>query len=1200
MSGELSNTNGSNGSNVLSGGGVKEPRTEEQAERVLAARPLTLEYRPSVSIGAPGMLDGGDGGRFDDLWAHLRDVEWMLSHPDVIIPYGMYLSAISTVKFKVKAGKEEHAAEAHDILTRLWTQHFKHLQRRCDYGWIGFEVDYDVERGWIDFASLIDLFPLDCFALSVRGEYRGFRLKGSTGSIVGANLSAGVVDLWGPGKWPSKGLWLTHDRRWNRFYGRSQLHGAWRPWRRLAGRDMAEDVIDGAVYRRAYQGPTIRYPETAFRRLGGGELDLEAARNEALLMSQNLKAGGSLALPNTRDANGNYLWEVEWTDSNLTNLDALLSYEDNLQKQISRGVGVPPELFEASQTGSGYSGRIIPLQGFYDGQTQNARDLVRQLVEQVVEPILRWNHGDDAWCEAEVEVTLPKILSGEQPEQAQGAPPMPAGMPPGGAPPEGQEQAAPPGEEQGDDLGPLADLLPDGGEETGAQLSLSDDGEWTLSDGEGEGGWELAAATPRRYEMREVKSGAHKGKLAHYDTHEKKFKPVGWRPGQAQIEGGIAGHAAQLRQQQEAPAPQAPPAQQAAPPPAPAPQAKQYQPPPVPKQPKAPKQPTQGPQTAPQFVAPAPPQPAAPALPRQGRSGAEVRQYLAQKGQAPPAQPPAAEKPKKPKQVVKIPQQHAEAFRKTRDAASRDVAQPSHPLNPARGMREKLVTAKIPGGGRVKTLRSTPENPLSHADHNAMSEMHARAAAVLRYAGREQEANDQAHAAQYHEQQAGKAAKAGRRDVLPQAQPQQRPRQVSPPQRQQQRPALNERLRPFLETPPATPSERRRGGRRTLSLAYELGPDDEGRTHGDPEATLDAVVPAVRKLCREARTALLSALTHAPKEQALAVTSRWSDEWQPRMAEAFAYAGLAASLEGMASLAGLLEADDSSPLTEPTDWIEYETADDLPLVRNAVERLAGMDLLSLPSFLAARQKAQAAGAVAAHAQADAVLGRVRTALSHAVGKGGTLEAFRRDVAGSLEGTALSPSDVETIFRTNVMAAYSDGQEQLLSEPDVGELFPYVLYSATHDSRTRPDHLAMEKHGIGGGPVYRRDDPVFQMFRPPWGHNCRCTWTPLSVASAARHGVKEAIDWDRFGRPPARPEWVPMPPFRPDATIAALRGVTLSAAEDEGVVDLVMRLVEGGDPSEGYEMAATARSRPVERAKEASLSLADLLEGIADE
>lgn len=113
----------------------------------------------------------------------------------------------------------------------------------------------------------------------------------------------------------------------------------------------------------------------------------------------------------------------------------------------------------------------------------------------------------------------------------------------------------------------------------------------------------------------------------------------------------------------------------------------------------------------------------------------------------------------------------------------------------------------------------------------------------------------------------------------------------------------------------------------------------------------------------------------------------------------------------------------------------------------------------------------------------------------------------------VEGSPLSPSHLENIFRTNTMSAYSRAQYDVATaHPMVMDAFPYVKRSATRDARVRPEHWALESLGLNGTSVYRVDDPVWQKFRAPWSYNCRCRDTYLSVDQAAKAGVEEAKSW----------------------------------------------------------------------------------------
>lgn len=170
------------------------------------------------------------------------------------------------------------------------------------------------------------------------------------------------------------------------------------------------------------------------------------------------------------------------------------------------------------------------------------------------------------------------------------------------------------------------------------------------------------------------------------------------------------------------------------------------------------------------------------------------------------------------------------------------------------------------------------------------------------------------------------------------------------------------------------------------------------------------------------------------------------------------------------------------------------------------------------------------GFTVAKAASTDVVRRVRVALAENLEKGHSLGQFRETIAEALEPSLLSDSQVESIYRTQLGRAYSAGQQAALNHPLVRDEFPYLLYSATHDARVRPEHLMMERLGLNGTAVYRADDPVILRFFPPWSWNCRCVALPISLEAAAARGVREAIDWKRTGRPPIFPQYVAPPPF----------------------------------------------------------------------
>lgn len=203
---------------------------------------------------------------------------------------------------------------------------------------------------------------------------------------------------------------------------------------------------------------------------------------------------------------------------------------------------------------------------------------------------------------------------------------------------------------------------------------------------------------------------------------------------------------------------------------------------------------------------------------------------------------------------------------------------------------------------------------------------------------------------------------------------------------------------------------------------------------------------------------------------------------------------------------------------------------EFPLVRAAVRDLFQRQVVTQREYndLGAQAKA-AAFTVARVATADAVEA-VRDAVAETVAQGKTLRQFREDVAGALDGSGLSESQVEAVFRTETARAVSSGLIAALNQPAVADQFPYVLYDFTHDARTRPDHVYLGTHGLDGTGVYRASDPVIRKFFPPCGWRCRCLAVVLTLEDAAAKGVREARRWLASGVEPSPPQYVPHPPF----------------------------------------------------------------------
>lgn len=153
-----------------------------------------------------------------------------------------------------------------------------------------------------------------------------------------------------------------------------------------------------------------------------------------------------------------------------------------------------------------------------------------------------------------------------------------------------------------------------------------------------------------------------------------------------------------------------------------------------------------------------------------------------------------------------------------------------------------------------------------------------------------------------------------------------------------------------------------------------------------------------------------------------------------------------------------------------------------------------------------------------------VIADVWKALDAAIEKGTTLDDFKAEVGQKLEDSWGKPNAprVETIFRTNLMNAYSAGRAEIYTAPAVKESRPYLRFDAIEDSALDEcDQGCPEANGT----TLPQDDPYWETHTPPLHFNCRCVVTPLSKDDVDDSGglsdkAPDADAADGFGRPPS--------------------------------------------------------------------------------
>ncbi len=172
----------------------------------------------------------------------------------------------------------------------------------------------------------------------------------------------------------------------------------------------------------------------------------------------------------------------------------------------------------------------------------------------------------------------------------------------------------------------------------------------------------------------------------------------------------------------------------------------------------------------------------------------------------------------------------------------------------------------------------------------------------------------------------------------------------------------------------------------------------------------------------------------------------------------------------------------------------------------------------------------------------AELEQVFNSFSRALEEGTPFSEWKKSLADVWEKrgwTGVKAWRLETIFRTNIQTAFHVGRYQQMSQ--VAATRPYWMYDAVNDSRTRPEHRALN------GKVYRHDHPFWDTWYPPNGFRCRCGVTTLSQREIERDGLTvETKDVTGTLIEPTTPEGVRMParPLMPDPGFAHHPGKTV--------------------------------------------------------
>jgi hypothetical protein len=331
----------------------------------------TGQYRQQDAYGAQGIYPfylNPHKPIFARFWIPI-----MMNDPHIW--YGMELlkgPIISKAKYIVNSENPEVAEYVDRQIKNFWRKGIITALDCLTWGYSGSEVLYEYNQftGTIDFKNLKYLHPRDVKAITNEGEFAGVQIRNVRGSYRPNTLNSKKV------------FWTVHDRKSNRWYGRSRLQGAFEPWWETSQPKGYRSIRHLWFYRHAFSGGVLYYPDGTTQDPDTGEEVANALIAQEML--DRKETGSSLALPNRTGDNRDW----EWEDAKSSQVpEGLLDYGDILRDEMWEGIGVPPEVAKNEGTGS-FAGRRVPQQAFYSYLQEIANNIINDFEEQVLRGVL--------------------------------------------------------------------------------------------------------------------------------------------------------------------------------------------------------------------------------------------------------------------------------------------------------------------------------------------------------------------------------------------------------------------------------------------------------------------------------------------------------------------------------------------------------------------------------------------------------------------------------------------------------------------------------------------------------------------------------------------------------------------------------------------------------------------------------------------
>lgn len=312
------------------------------------------------------------------------DIPRMTRDPQVLFLLRMLRAPFGQVKWKVKSNADAVARWVDTTLSKIWRRDVpKILHRYFQWGFAGAGVEWEIKRGKYQVSLLRTLEATDARPLVRNGGRTANDFCGIQIPVVSGTSKIGAPHA----------FWFAGHAELTPFYDRPRLAGMYEPWLEKRGRT-------GAIHSRrlwyakcAFDGGVMRHP-SGLANVGTDEVPVYRHNQDlAREIIEYASNGGAFTFSNEKHPDGSgYLWEYDPPKSR-PDVAGVRDYPKDLDREMAVGAGIPPEVYEAAETGSGWSGRKIPALAYFGSCDELVGMILESIVRFVLRPGVQLNFG---------------------------------------------------------------------------------------------------------------------------------------------------------------------------------------------------------------------------------------------------------------------------------------------------------------------------------------------------------------------------------------------------------------------------------------------------------------------------------------------------------------------------------------------------------------------------------------------------------------------------------------------------------------------------------------------------------------------------------------------------------------------------------------------------------------------------------------